>query len=394
MNRNRFILAVTFGFIFLVLIVFALGGLKKEREVRYTIEKLSIPGSTSSEGRGINDFGEVVGDAWVSAGTRGCFVWSPGKNAKEILADAEGNPACWKINNRGQVLGRMEGKDRKPMYHFLWSAEEGMRKLDSGGDGGHYVRDLNDLGQTVGYCVPAGKVHRAAIWNTSGEVAELSVGPRSTAEAVDNHGSVFGACSKGLFIQRSEGSVSYYGYDEMSHDEKNESQELAVRDVNDREHVVGDSYDSSAQVIREECRAFLWSATDGLVHLDTWHGYISCAKSINNSGQIVGYTTLPAGSGPPKLLRDLAQVLREAMGRDPIYWSHWQGSRAILWEGGEKLDLNDLIRSDTEWASLNVANDINERGQVVGYGIHRKTRIGFMTGFVLTPVGEGNDGEE
>ncbi|MCA9442006.1 MAG: hypothetical protein KC964_14460, partial [Candidatus Omnitrophica bacterium] len=43
---------------------------------------------------------------------------------------------------------------------------------------------------------------------------------------------------------------------------------------------------------------------------------------------------------------------------------------AALWIEGKYYDLNSVIRSDSDWDLLEMAEDINETGQVVGYGIN------------------------
>ena len=83
------------------------------------------------------------------------------------------------------------------------------------------------------------------------------------------------------------------------------------------------------------------------------------ALGINESTQIVGYGCT-----------DL--------------WGHSWEDRAFLWEDNQLLDLNNLVRADSGW-SLRRANDINDHGDIMGYGVSPN---GETHAFLLTPVPE------
>ncbi len=58
--------------------------------------------------------------------------------------------------------------------------------------------------------------------------------------------------------------------------------------------------------------------------------------------------------------------------------------RAFLWKSDQFYDLNDLISADSGWA-LWYASDINDRGEITGYGT---LNDGPVQGFVLHPIPE------
>lgn len=64
-------------------------------------------------------------------------------------------------------------------------------------------------------------------------------------------------------------------------------------------------------------------------------------------------------------------------------WAEPIGSEtaAALWENGAVYDLNTLLPPDTGWV-LNEADDINNSGQIIGYGTYN----GQQAAFLLTPT--------
>lgn len=83
-------------------------------------------------------------------------------------------------------------------------------------------------------------------------------------------------------------------------------------------------------------------------------GGISEALAINDRGQIVGLSS-------------------NRLGIEGI-------QHATLWENGQIVDLNDLIPAGAGW-TLELASGVNNRGQIVGYGVHD----GRTQPFLLTP---------
>jgi len=53
----------------------------------------------------------------------------------------------------------------------------------------------------------------------------------------------------------------------------------------------------------------------------------------------------------------------------------------FVWKNGQMSDLNSLIPPDSGWQLL-LVNDINNRGQIVGAGLHN----GDFRAFLLSPI--------
>ncbi len=80
----------------------------------------------------------------------------------------------------------------------------------------------------------------------------------------------------------------------------------------------------------------------------------SVARGINSGGQVVGQASVTNGIG----------------------------TAAFIYSGGVMSDLNTLIPPDSGWM-LEVATGINDRGQIIGTGMHP---AGQARPFLLTPV--------
>lgn len=105
-------------------------------------------------------------------------------------------------------------------------------------------------------------------------------------------------------------------------------------------------------------------------HAFLWHrGHLSCftslgtqyaeAYGINNCGQVVGHAYDLGGENQPECIHE----------------------HALIWQQRKVYDLNKCLPAKSGWA-LQVAKGINDRGQIVGTGIHN----GHTRAFLLTPI--------
>jgi probable HAF family extracellular repeat protein len=115
--------------------------------------------------------------------------------------------------------------------------------------------------------------------------------------------------------------------------------------MNDKGQVVG----YAALIGDETFDAFLW-ANDLMLDLGRLPGdFFAVANGINQDGEVVG----------------------TSVGFLP---------RAFIWKDGQMIDLNTLISHTSDWA-LVFAQGINDRGQIVGGGVHNSEAHAFL----LTP---------
>jgi probable HAF family extracellular repeat protein len=318
----------------------------------------TLPGGTVSRAFGINNQGQVVGEAESRA-----FLWQAGK-MKDLGTPGGSHSIAYSINDRGQVVGRFAtgkrigggGSGSYAVYHsFLW--QDGKTKdlalFEAVG--------INGRGQIVGDRLEKPAMgpdsrKRATLWD-SGSLTDLVLLPNtnsSSASGLNDRGQIIGnARDAGTQNSRAflweKGRMMLLGSLPGG-----ESSGSDARDINERGQVVGCSWRTGPKANH----AVLWERST-MTDLGTLGGIYSCANAINEAGQVVGVSY--AAEGHPG--------------------SDWPG-RAFFWQKGKISDLNDLIPRGSGWV-LQQALDINDRGQIVGTGEIK----GQTHGFVLTAFG-------
>jgi probable HAF family extracellular repeat protein len=191
--------------------------------------------------------------------------------------------------------------------------------LEANGTSG--ASDINDLGQIVGNSQVAG-IQRGFIWQngTMSQLANLDTDGTSTVSDINNLGVATGrsttANGNSKAVIWENGSVIDLG-DLVN----NDSFSLGGNAINDSKVVVGEASSSSAgRVFRWEAGAMTELSGDGT------------AGGINNADQVVGFSSSTA--------------------------------MAVLFDINGETNLGDFAGG----AEFSVANDINELGQIVGFG--------------------------
>jgi probable HAF family extracellular repeat protein len=216
-------------------------------------------------------------------------------------------------------------------------------------------------------------------------------GPGSTAAAINNSGQVVGASDT------ASGAFHALLYDGSMHDlgtlGGNNSD---AHDINNSGQVIG-----TADTASGAGHAFLY---DGIMHdLGTLRGNESIAEGINNSGQVVGYSqtggnfiyhaflydgsmhdlgTLGGKFSQANAINDRGQIVGYSSTASAPQFE----TDAFLYDNGSMIDLNSLLPAGSDFARLALASAINDRGQIVGYGI---TTGGQAHAFLLTPLSSG-----
>ena len=346
-----------------------------------------------------------------------------------IDADWESGPFA--INDAGQVVGGFETSPHSWVFHpFLWADSNGNGQADPceiidlgtiGDDSYNIAYAINNSGQVVGL---SGEC--AFLWEDSndngqsdpGEMIDLGTlaGEYTEADAINNSGQVVGSSGNLAFLWEDANGNGQSDPGEIIDLGTLGGSWRRARGINDFGQVVG----SSASTFR---RAFLWEDTDDngqsdvgeMIDLGTLGGDHSSAFAINNNGQVVGDSELSSGSynAHAFLWEDLngnsqsdpgEMIDLDTLGND-YSWAvainnagqvvgvlenagPGDNRRAFLWNSEQGMvNLNDLLPPDSGWTSLMAARDINERGQILGWGI---TDSDEWHAFLMTPLIPGD----
>jgi probable HAF family extracellular repeat protein len=307
------------------------------------------------------------------------------------------------VNGKGEVVGESGDPHRTDTHSFFWSKSSGMVDMGTLAEGDFSIASgINDAGEVVGTSNTADSM-RAFKWTRSSGLTALKLLPgtnASSAYAINSKGQIAGSCGSHAALW-TEGAVRDLGT------LGGESSE--ARGINNIGHVVGQSDTSEGQ------RAFAWTGASmrslGALPGDT----SSHANAINDSGIVVGGSegangmrafiwteadgmqeipSLPVSSYSEAFgVNAAGQVVGQAgspLGTRAFFWSKQTGS----------VDLNDAVSNLPEHVVLTGAFAINDKGQIVAFGVHnpRLTRqqpatldshlhSGATRVFLLSPIG-------
>jgi probable HAF family extracellular repeat protein len=282
------------------------------------------------------------------------------------------------INDQGQVVGicsQNQGDGRFSFAAFKWNNGK-MTRLSGGSNGS--AKGINNAGQVVGHVTVMGlgttRTPHATLWNNDGSAKDLKPvsGTHNTASSINYRGLVVGSStrmsdlSKQAFLWQN-GIMKELG----TLGGKNS----VANGINYRGLVVGESSTSSGL-----SHAFLWNKGK-MIDLGTLGGSSSVANGINNRGQVVGGSDTNSSYHAFKWENDTMTDLGSLNGKNTIATAinnrgtvvgHSLSSpnaalRAFVWRHGKMTDLNSLLPATSGWV-LYSATDINNRGQIVGYG--------------------------
>lgn len=314
--------------------------------VLYRVTDLGVlPGDHYAEALALNDVGQIVGSYGPTA-----FLWSASTGMQEL-----GIPAGFYsargvgINNSGQIAVSA-GRNVMPLdgRAFRWS-DGAYEEFGTLGGTFSSAHGIDESGRLTGYAFTSTDIH--AYRSTTG----------TTLDDIDSLG---GNYSLG------------YG-------------------INAAGHVVGQAYNSNG-----EYHAFLWTGAGDMQDLGTLGGTTSQADDISDSGIIVGGSSTAGNSSYHAFvfaggaMIDLGSLTEHSSRAYAVndggivigQYSDGAYAHPFVWDSISGMqDLNTLLEptSGVGW-QLIVANDINNRGQIVGQGFHH----GAVRAFLLTPVPE------
>ena len=369
-------------------------------EVRYEIVKLPSLGGTQSRGMAINQQGWVAGWSNQADGTRRAVLWKNGVISNLGTLGGPSSAVPWIGLNDAGVVSGISHTNRTDPLDEAWACEA-----------------VGFLPQTTNL------ICRGFVWD-GGPMRELLTlgGNHGFATGINNRNQIVGwaetpvqdrTCTQGSGQELRFRAVMY----DLNSDEPLEPRLLhpyrgdatsAATAINDNGQAVGISGDCDQGVGRFSARhAVLWDNAGRMLEIPnlggtSWH----TPMDINLQGDVVGFSN-PDEPGDENgdfisrafywasgaaVATDLHTLPGDAFSEAFAINSQRQvvgvsfggaaGSRAFIWEGGDLINLNDLV--DIAPDVLLSAQDINDAGQITGRV--RDAATGEVLAFIANPV--------
>lgn len=246
---------------------------------------------------GLNNAGQVAGASVLAGGAvNHAYLWSKRTGMLDLgTLSGVGSSVAVAINNREQVAGNSHAPNGQT-HAFRWTAAAGMEDLGTFPGGlQSNARAINDAGLVAGFSNLSDVESHAFAWTRKTGLIDLGTlgGPGSQAVAVDAEGQVAGesfTTGGGLhaFIwNRSR------GMEDLGTASASESFTVAM---SANGHVVGYIM-FPPNGLRHP---FSWTRASGLVDIGTLAGGggDGFARAVNNKGQVVGVGDIPNGDTP------------------------------------------------------------------------------------------------
>lgn len=304
------------------------GAAQAQVKAVYTVVQLS----PEFQGGAINGKGQVAFTEANGTATRAKFY--DGERVRDLGTLGGALATAADVNDLGQVTGDSTVDAEGTVTHaYRWSAATGMVDLSKPGYGQSHGIAINNKGQVAGYNEFSNpSIGHGFFWSPQTGMLDVgALGPYGSIAYVINDAGVVAGASEGpqggpfsLLAFRWNRSEGIHGIGTLP------SEFTFADDINAARHIVGESPFTPGG----EPHAFLWTQRDGLLDLGTGSLNRSIAFAINDHDMVVG------------------QALVQFVG--PVVGFVWTRETGMI-----------ELRSQSPNVVAS-ANDVNNRGQVVG----------------------------
>jgi len=321
----------------------------------YSITDLGDLGGNYSQGRYVNNAGQVVGTSYLSGSPHQehAFIWQSGSMTD--LGTLGGYFSVYPYINSSGVIAFDPDLSSGTRHPGIWSGGTIADLMASyPGDVGQ-VSGINDAGTVIGRSWHGTAHPFEYVGGIMVDLSSYGMYTSASLSGINNSGQICGSnTSSTTFAFIYSGGIQYplgaIGTGTVSQ----------ANGINDLGQVVGSATTDSTNTYRH---AFVWypttpNGTTGNFHeLLPLAGTLSLAQGINTYGEVVGATSVSGG-----------------------------GNHAFIWHrrysdtGME--DLNTLIPSGSG-VTLDIANGINDKGWIAATGT---LPSGYSHGFLLIPL--------
>ncbi|MFT3858232.1 MAG: hypothetical protein QM742_12275 [Aquabacterium sp.] len=332
-------------------IAFATGGAAHAAPA-YTITEIGTLGGAASMAVSINASGQIAGSAVTATGQSHAFLYDRGVMTDVLAGRDDVFEGVGIVNDLGQVAGDYYLNDTGVRAAFVY--DQGTLREWRAADGGSLtVRGFNNAGELAGTVMPASGAYQRAFALRNGQIVEI--GSTEAGAVTQGHG-INQSGWMAISVSSMEAGIqtALVGPDgsTVALTAPGEGTWFGNPQINDHRAVAGTAMSMS---MRPRAMLFAGQSWTDLGALDA---YSSMAMGINNRNDVVGTLN---------------------------YYTPWgdETQEAFAYVDGQMRKLGSLIDPASGW-QLKAAMDINDRGQIVGYGVFN----GQERGFLLTPVPE------
>jgi probable HAF family extracellular repeat protein len=304
------------------------------------VREIISPGSTSVRVTGLNDLGQVTGEAIGAGGNPRGFVWSRAYGIRDLGtlpgATETRDPI---INNHGVVAGISRGDPLPHAIAFRWTPTTGIQSLGAlttGEESYSFAWAINDEGTIAGDTLAprgAGTAFQAFVWTRATGMVDIDTldNDSSSAVAISARGLV-----AGNYLNAPDNINQAFVWT------RRHGMHALGTGAGIGAYVAGMSSGGRIAGAIEypgfEEHAMTWTREGGMVELGTLGGSGSLAIAANNRAQVVGVARTP--------------------GDADIHAFAWNPKDGLV-------DLNTRLRHAPAGLVLYQANGINDKGAIV-----------------------------